>query len=102
MLGFSRTPIREAAMRLQGEGLVQIVPRHGIRIVPTSISDIKHIYQVLISLESTAAGLVASRKDIELAPLVDACEAHDRRTRTRRHACVGGGGRSLSRDARSR
>src|ERR1700759_203113 len=39
MLGFSRTPIREAAIRLQGEGLVQIVPRHGIRIVPTSISD---------------------------------------------------------------
>ncbi|GJH24792.1 GntR family transcriptional regulator [Caballeronia novacaledonica] len=75
MLGFSRTPIREAALRLQGEGLVQIVPRHGIRIVPTSISDIKHIYQVLISLESTAAALVASRKDIELAPLVHSCEA---------------------------
>lgn len=75
MLGFSRTPIREAAIRLQGEGLVQIVPRHGIRIVPTSISDIKHIYQVLISLESTAAGLVAGRKDVELAPVVAACEA---------------------------
>jgi DNA-binding GntR family transcriptional regulator len=77
MLGFSRTPIREAAIRLQGEGLVQIVPRHGIRIVPTSISDIRHIYQVLISLESTAAGLVAARyaaKQADLAPLVAACE----------------------------
>jgi DNA-binding GntR family transcriptional regulator len=74
MLGFSRTPIREAALRLQGEGLVQIVPRHGIRIVPTSISDIKHIYQVLISLESTAAGLVAARDDVDLTPLVTACE----------------------------
>lgn len=74
MLGFSRTPIREAAIRLQGEGLVQIVPRHGIRIVPTSLSDIENIYQVLISLESTAAGLVASRKDVDLTPLVEACE----------------------------
>lgn len=74
MLGFSRTPIREAAIRLQGEGLVQIVPRHGIRIVPTSLSDITNIYQVLISLESTAAGLVASRVDVDLTPLVQACE----------------------------
>ncbi|KIG10077.1 GntR family transcriptional regulator [Caballeronia concitans] len=74
MLGFSRTPIREAALRLQGEGLVQIVPRHGIRIVPTSISDIRHIYQVLLSLESTAAGLVASKADVDLSPLVHACE----------------------------
>jgi len=74
MLGYSRTPIREAAIRLQGEGLVQIVPRHGIRIVPTSLSDIRNIYQVLISLESTAAALVASREDADLAPLVNACE----------------------------
>lgn len=75
MLGFSRTPIREAAIRLQGEGLVQIVPRHGIRIVPTSISDIRNIYEVLISLESTAAGLAASRDDVDLAPLVLACDS---------------------------
>ncbi|GAB5097252.1 GntR family transcriptional regulator [Caballeronia sp. HLA56] len=75
MLGFSRTPIREAAIRLQGEGLVQIVPRHGIRIVPTSISDIRNIYQVLISLESTAASLIASNKGVDITPLVTACEA---------------------------
>jgi len=75
MLGLSRTPIREAAIRLQSEGLVQIVPRHGIRIVPTSISDIKHIYEVLISLESTAAALVASRKGVDLTPLTQACES---------------------------
>ncbi len=74
MLGFSCTPIREAAIRLQGEGLVQIVPRHGIRIVPTSISDIRHIYQVLISLESMAAGLVAARDDVDRAPLDRACD----------------------------
>jgi DNA-binding GntR family transcriptional regulator len=73
MLGCSRTPIREAAVRLQSEGLVRIVPRRGIRIVPVSISDIRHIYEVLISLESTAAALVATRRDVDLAPLDDAC-----------------------------
>ncbi len=74
MLGVSRTPIREAAIRLQGEGLVEIVPRHGIRIVPTSVTDISHIYQVLISLESTAAGLVAARPGVDLSPLENACQ----------------------------
>jgi DNA-binding GntR family transcriptional regulator len=74
MLGFSRTPIREAAIRLQGEGLVEIVPRHGIRIVPTSVSDIRHIYQVLTSLESTAAALVAARSGVDLSPLENACQ----------------------------
>jgi len=73
MLGVSRTPIREAAIRLQGEGLVEIVPRHGIRIVPTSVSDISHIYQVLTSLESTAAALVAARSGVDLSPLENAC-----------------------------
>ncbi|MFM0500245.1 GntR family transcriptional regulator [Paraburkholderia caffeinilytica] len=74
MFGVSRTPIREAAIRLQGEGLVEIVPRHGIRIVPTSVSDISYIYQVLISLESTAAALVAARSDVDLSPLEKACQ----------------------------
>jgi DNA-binding GntR family transcriptional regulator len=73
MLGLSRTPIREALIRLQMEGLVQIVPRHGIRIVPTSLSDIKHIYEVLVSLESTAAGLIAAREDADLSTLEAAC-----------------------------
>lgn len=74
MLGVSRTPIREAAIRLEGEGLVEIVPRHGIRIVPTSVSDIRHIYQVLTSLESTAAGLAAARSGVDLSPLENACQ----------------------------
>ncbi|OLL29226.1 GntR family transcriptional regulator [Burkholderia sp. SRS-W-2-2016] len=73
LLGFSRTPIREAAVRLQSEGLVRIVPRRGIRIVPVSLSDIRHIYEVLISLESTAAALLAERADVDLTPLDDAC-----------------------------
>ncbi len=74
LLGLSRTPIREALIRLQLEGLVQVIPRHGIRIVPTSISDIKEIYEVLISLEPTAASLIASAQPpVDVAPLESAC-----------------------------
>ena len=61
-LGMSRTPVREALMRLQQEGLVSVIPRHGMRVLPVSTSDMKEIYEILTSLESTAAELAAGRK----------------------------------------
>ena len=35
-LGMSRTPVREALIRLEREGLVEIIPRRGMRVVPIS------------------------------------------------------------------
>ena len=69
--GMSRTPVREACIRLANEGLVEVVPRHGIRVLPVSTSDMREIYQILTSLESTAAELVANTRPsaAELAPL---------------------------------
>ncbi len=60
-LGMSRTPAREAMMRLANEGLVEVKPRHGMRVLPISADDMKEIYLVLTSLESTAAAEVAKR-----------------------------------------
>lgn len=70
-LGMSRTPVREACIRLANEGLVEVVPRHGIRVLPVSPSDMREIYDILTSLESTAAELVAQARPTaaELAPL---------------------------------
>jgi DNA-binding GntR family transcriptional regulator len=70
-LGMSRTPVREALIRLQNEGLVEVVPRHGMRVAPVSATDMKEIYDILTSLEATAAELVAKRRPspAELAPL---------------------------------
>lgn len=59
MLGVSRTPVREAAVILQGRGLVEIRPRRGIRIVPLTVRDMVEIYQILTELEPLAARLVA-------------------------------------------
>lgn len=59
-LGMSRTPVREAMVRLRAEGIVEIRPRHGMRVLPVSPDDMREIYEVLTSLEATAAERVAS------------------------------------------
>jgi DNA-binding GntR family transcriptional regulator len=78
-LGMSRTPVREAVLRLQNEGLVEVIPRHGMRVLPVSPNDMRDIYQILTALECMAAELLAQRKpgDEELAPLVAATQAMD-------------------------
>lgn len=53
-LGMSRTPVREALIRLENERFVQIVPRHGMRVVPLSLNDLREVYEVLTALELTA------------------------------------------------
>ena len=72
--GMSRTPIREALIRLAKEGLVEVMPRHGMRILPVSADDMREIYEMLTALESMAAELVVRRKPTaaQLKPLVDA------------------------------
>ncbi len=73
-LGISRTPVREVLIRLANEGLVEVVPRHGMRVLPVSPVDMREIYEVLTALESAAAETLARRRpgDAELKPLVDA------------------------------
>jgi DNA-binding GntR family transcriptional regulator len=58
-LGMSRTPVHEAIIRLQEEGLVQVLPRRGILICPISDEDMREIYDVLIAVEGMSAALVA-------------------------------------------
>ena len=79
-LGMSRTPVREAIMRLRNEGLVEVIPRHGLRVLPVSPTDMREIYQILTALECMAAELLAQRKPTyaELKPLVDASKAMDK------------------------
>lgn len=65
LLRMSRTPTREAMLRLANEGLVEIRPRHGMRIKPISVTDMREIYEVLTALESAAAGLAAASAQSE-------------------------------------
>jgi len=61
MLGMSRTPVREAAIILESQGLVEVIPRRGIRVLPLSAADMEEIYSILTELEPLAAYTVASK-----------------------------------------
>lgn len=54
LLGISRTPLKEALVRLENEGLIIIQPRHGIQVQPLSADDMEEIYQVITCLECEA------------------------------------------------
>ena len=73
-LGLSRTPVREALLKLAAEGLVEVVPRHGARVLPVSPDDMREIYQMLTALEPMAAEILARKKlpAADLKPLVQA------------------------------
>lgn len=73
-LGMSRTPVREALIRLEAEGLVQLIPRRGARVLPILASDMHEIYEILTALEPEAAANLAERgpSDAELRPLIEA------------------------------
>lgn len=79
-LSMSRTPVREALARLRNDGLVEVIPRHGMRVLPVSPADMREIYEILTALECLAAERLAKRKpaDAELAPLVAATKAMDK------------------------
>lgn len=75
-LGMSRTPVREALIRLQSEGLVELIPRRGARVLPVRADDMREIYEILAALEPEAAAGAATKKPTEqdLQPLTDAVE----------------------------
>jgi DNA-binding GntR family transcriptional regulator len=61
-LGMSRTPVREALIRLEKDGLIELTPRHGMRVLPLSPEDMREIYEALTCLETAAAEMFAERK----------------------------------------
>jgi DNA-binding GntR family transcriptional regulator len=64
-LGMSRTPVHEALIRLQEEGLVRVLPRRGVVICAISADDMREIYDVIIALEAAAAELLSERPSQE-------------------------------------
>lgn len=78
-LQMSRTPVREALIRLSEERLVEVRPRHGARVLPVSIDDMREIYELLTELEALAVRRLAERglSATDIARLEQAVAAMD-------------------------
>jgi DNA-binding GntR family transcriptional regulator len=81
-VGVSRTPVREALLRLESEGLVALYPKRGVLVRPVSAQEIEDVIDARLLVEVHAARRVWERRTAvagALEPLLDAMrEAHDR------------------------
>lgn len=62
-LGTSRTPVREALLRLQSEGLVEAMPNRGATVRLYGRAELEEIYDLRALLEGHAARRAAERID---------------------------------------
>lgn len=78
-LGISRTPIREALLVLQSEGLVEALPNRGATVRSHDVEDLDDLYQLRALLEGHAAQRAATRLDSDaLVRLRGSCERFER------------------------
>jgi DNA-binding GntR family transcriptional regulator len=60
-LGMSRTPVREAFLRLEAEGLLRLYPQRGALVVPVSSGEARAVIEARRVLEQFAARKVIGR-----------------------------------------
>jgi len=65
-LGISRTPVREALLVLQAEGLVDAAPNRGATVRAHDAEDLNDLYQLRALLEGYAARRAAARASEDL------------------------------------
>jgi DNA-binding GntR family transcriptional regulator len=74
-LGISRTPIREALLMLQAEGLVDAVPNRGAMVRVHTPEDLDDLYQLRALLEGYAARRASTRiSDDQVEQLQASCD----------------------------
>jgi DNA-binding GntR family transcriptional regulator len=67
----SKTPLREALLRLEAEGFVSIRPRSGIIINRLELEDIRYLYEIVAALEATLIDTIFHKFDNSHASLME-------------------------------
>ncbi|WP_320670649.1 GntR family transcriptional regulator [Patulibacter defluvii] len=101
-LGISRTPVREAFLQLQAEGLLELYPKRGALVVPISDRDARELFEArrLIEQHGLDRLLAAppAEREARLAPLL--AELDELVAEQRRHLAAGEVGAYVDADRR--
>lgn len=68
----SHMPVREAALRLERDGLLQIAPHRDMRVTPLSPRDAHELFRIRAALEALAARTACERDAARCAPALRA------------------------------
>ena len=71
-LGLSRTPVRQAFVQLEAEGLLELYPKRGALVVPVAASEIEDVFEARLLVEehcarraaNAGAGLVSDLEEL--------------------------------------
>lgn len=76
--GMSRTPVREAFLRLESEGLLRLYPKRGALVVPVSVAEVESVLETRLLIERHAIEKVILR-GIDLSDDLEASIAEQAR-----------------------
>jgi DNA-binding GntR family transcriptional regulator len=77
-LGISRTPVRQAFMQLQADGLVELLPNRGARVSPLDLTTVREFFELFEVTQRMATRWAALRRtDADLARIDAARQAFE-------------------------
>lgn len=77
-LGLSRTPVRQALIRLQSDGLVEILPNHGARVASLDLAGVREFFEIFDVAQRMATRWAAVRRtDVDLHRIGAECRAFE-------------------------
>lgn len=82
-VGLSRTPVREALLRLETEGLVRLVAGRGAVVSSFSAQEVEDVLEARVLVENYTAGRSFANRDRFLAELLHVHEEMKQRRRAR-------------------
>lgn len=80
-IGLSRTPVREALLRLEAEGLVRVEPRRGAVVASFSPQEVEDVLEARILVENYTAARSFENREKFLSELLQVHEETKRRRR---------------------